>query len=220
MDEFGRLLLSLALAGAALTLAGGGVIWSMDEARRIRRSLARVLGEPPHALLIAGGRGKGLGFNFTTSQLAVCWDAGAWCLIYRIDELIGAELAVDGQVLARVYRGEPRRALDVTRGADTQVSFRLVFDDARHPDFVMPLWLPEDDTRKGAMTSGEAVQEANRWIARVEALLRRPAPRREAPAVAAPSPAPAPPPPPPLAGAEPPPWEDEAEIDDDLEGMT
>lgn len=232
MDEIGRLLLSLALAGAALTLAGGGVIWSMDESRRIRRSLTRVLGEAPHALLIASGRGKGLGFNFTSNQLAVCWDAGGWCLIYKIEELIGAELAVDGRVAARVYRGEARRALDLMTGADTQVSFRLVFDDARHPDFVMDLWLPEDETRKGAMTSAEAVQEANRWIARVEALLRRPAPRREAPAVAvAPAAATSPPPPspqpaergaPPRA-AEPPPWEDDdwdETEDDGREPMT
>src|ERR1700757_2228796 len=103
MTEVGRLLISLALAGAALTLLGGGVIWSMDETRRIRRSLTRVLGEAPHAMVVARGRGKGVGFNFTSNQVAVAWDAGAWCLIYRLDELVGAELAVDGQVLARVY---------------------------------------------------------------------------------------------------------------------
>lgn len=226
MNEVGRLLISLAFAGAGLTLAGGGVIWSMDEGRRVRRSLTRVLGEAPHALLVAHGRGKGLGFNFTANQLALTWDAGGWCLVYKIEELIGAELAVDGQVLARVWRGEARRALDMLRGADTQVTFRLIFDDAAHPDFVMDLWLPEDETRKGAMTSAEAVQEANRWIARIESLLRRPLPRREAPVVA---PASAPPPPAaaappspelPVAAAppravEPPPWEDDAEAFDD-----
>lgn len=222
MDDFGRLLLSLALAGAALTLAGGGVIWSMDESRRIRRSLTRLLGEAPHALLIAGGRGKGVGFNFTTNRMAVAWDAGAWCLVYRIEELIGAELAVDGQVLARAHRGEQRRALDRITGADTQVTLRLVFDDARYPDFVMDLWLPEDETRKRAMTAAEAVQEANRWIARVEALLRKPLPRREAPVVAAPPAPPAPPqsPSPPPRAAEPPPWEFDEDPDDAPEAMT
>jgi hypothetical protein len=205
MGEVMRLLLSLGLAGFALTLAGGGFIWSMNEGRRIRRSLARVLGEPAHALLIAHGRGKGLGFNFATNQLAVTWDAGGWCLVYRLEELTGAELAVDGQVLARVHRGEARRALDITTGADTQVRLRLIFDDIRHPDFVMDLWLPQDDTRKGAMSAPEAVQEANRWLARVEAVLRRPLARRDPPLVAPP-----PPPPEPVvsAAAEPPPWDD------------
>jgi hypothetical protein len=214
MGEVVRLLLSLGVAGFALTLAGGGFIWSMNEDRRIRRSLARVLGEPAHALLIAHGRGKGLGFNFTTNRLAVTWDAGGWCLVYRLEELTGAELAVDGQVLARVHRGEARRALDITTGADTQVRLRLIFDDIRHPDFVMELWLPEDDTRKDAMTAPEAVQEANRWIARVEAVLRRPLARRDPPLV---SPTPAPPPEPALAPAvAPPPWDD----DDDGHGTT
>jgi hypothetical protein len=213
MTEVGRLLISLALAGAALTLLGGGVIWSMDETRRIRRSLTRVLGETPHAMVIARGRGKGAGFNFTTNQVAVTWDAGAWCLIYRLDELVGAELAVDGQVLARVYRGEPRRALDVMRGADTQVRLRLIFDEPRNPDFVLDLWLPEDETRKGAMNSAEAIQEANRWSARVESLLRRPTPLRPAPVVAAPAPEPKPPPrvAPAEPAPEPPPWDDDDE---------
>lgn len=218
MGEVMRLLLSLGLAGLALTLAGGGFIWSMNEDRRIRRSLARVLGEPAHALLVAHGRGKGLGFNFTTNQLAVTWDAGGWCLVYRLEELTGAELAVDGQVLARVYRGETRRALDVIRGADTQVRLRLVFDDIRHPDFVMDLWLPEDDTRKGAMTAAEAVQEANRWIARVEAVLRRPVGRRELPTVA-PPPAPPEPPRAMVAPAEPPPWDEDDASPGDDDGM-
>lgn len=215
MTEVGRLLISLALAGAALTLLGGGVIWSMDEARRIRRSLTRVLGEAPHAIAIARGRGKGVGFNFTTNQVAVTWDAGAWCLIYRQEELIGAELAVDGQVLARAYRGEQRRALDAMRGADTQVRLRFVFDEPRNPDFILDLWLPEDDTRKGAMTSAEAIQEANRWIARVESLLRRPVPVRPPPVVAAAAAAPLPepvrvaPPPAPDPIPEPPPWEED-----------
>lgn len=227
MGEYLRLFLSLGLAGLAVTLAGAGWVWSMNEERRLRRSLARVLGEPAHALLVAHGRGKAMGFNFTTNQMAVAWDSGDWCLVYRLEELVGAELIVDGQVLARVYRGEPRRALDSMGGADTQVRLRLVFDDMRHPDFVMDLWLPEDERRKSAMSSAEAVAEANRWVARVEAVLRRPVPRRDPPAAASPAPrsapqpqAPAPQAPPlfaPIAedpddeDDAPPPWEDDAE---------
>lgn len=212
MGDYIRLLLSLGLAGFALTLAGAGYIWSMNETRRLRRSLARVLGEEAHALLIAHGRGKAMGFNFSTNRMAVSWDSGAWCLVYRLDELIGAELAVDGQVMARVYRGEPRRALDVMTGADREVRLRLVFDDARYPDFVMDLWLPQDDGRRGAMSSAEAVAEGNRWVARVEAVLRRPVLRRDPPATN-PPPAMAPAAPAPAASLpeEPPPWEDDDE---------
>lgn len=180
MNEVGRLLLMIALVAVGLTTAGGVALWSMEETRRIRRGLKNVLQTDPHALLIATGRGKGVGFDFSTNRMAVAWDAGSWCLVYRVDELIGAELIVDGQVTARVHRGEARRALDAQGGGESQVRLRLVFDDAAWPDFDLDLWLAEDKARKGRMTSKQAVEEANRWLARTEAMLRR-APRRPAP---------------------------------------
>lgn len=178
MDEVGRLLLALALAGAALAVLGAAVVWSMDETRRIRRGLKRVLGDAPHSLLIARGRGRGVGCNFSNNHLAVCWDAGAWCLVFRLDELVGAELIVDGRVEGRVYRGEDRRAVDRLSGGDTQVRFRLIFNDPRHPDFNLDLWLPEDAARKRSISASESIAEANRWLALVEAILRRPMHRR------------------------------------------
>jgi hypothetical protein len=93
------------------------------------------------------------------------------------------------------------------------VRLRLIFDEPRNPDFILDLWLPEDETRKGSMNAAEAIQEANRWIARVESLLRRPVSARPAPALAAPPPAPRPARPAPTVRAdpapEPPPWEDD-----------
>lgn len=184
MYEAGRLLLSLGLAAIALTLLGAGVVWSRNEARQIRRSFRRVLGDDPHAFLVARGRGRGVGFNFATGQLAVAWDGGAWCLIYRISELIGAELIVDGQVLARVRRDETRRALDLMSGAERLVRLRLIFSDAAYPDFDLDLWTPQDSAREDAREAPEAVREANRWLARVEAIFRRPAFRSEGPRAA------------------------------------
>ena len=43
MSEFARLILLVALAGAALTALGGAAIWYMDEERRLRRALTHVL---------------------------------------------------------------------------------------------------------------------------------------------------------------------------------
>ena len=188
MDELARLLLLLAFAGVALTLLGALAIRYMDEGRRIRRGLKKVLKGAPHAWLAARGRGRGLGFNFNTDRLAVAWDCGGWCLIYKVEELIGAELIIDGEVTARAHRGEPRRPLDLMLGAEEEVRLRLVFDDVRHPDFDLVLWLPEDEGRRHGWTAGEAVHEANSWIARVEALLRRPTAKRDAAAPAGPRP--------------------------------
>ncbi|HEX5262594.1 MAG TPA: hypothetical protein VFW13_03655, partial [Phenylobacterium sp.] len=139
-----------------------------------------------HGYLVARGRGRGVGFNFTANKVAVVWDQGAWGLLYGLDELIGAEVIVDFQVVGRVHRGEARRALDAF-GAEERVALRLVFDDLSQPDFVLDLWLPKDAGRRDELPPDEAVAEANRWLARIEALLRRPSgPRRAAQVVATP----------------------------------
>src|SRR5258708_5311204 len=100
MTELARLLLLLALVGAAVTARAGAAMWYGEERRRITRALARVLKGPPDALLIARGRGRGVGLNLSARAVAVAWERGAWCLVYRLDELMGAELLVDGTVLA------------------------------------------------------------------------------------------------------------------------
>jgi len=203
MNEIARLLLTVALAGAAVTFAGSAVIWFRDEARRVRRGLRHVLKAEPEAMLLAKGRGRGIGFNFAAGLAAVVWDAGAWGFLYRIDELMGAELIIDGHVVARVFRHEPRRALDQVVTHASRVTLRLVFDDPHHPDFDLDLWLEGDEARRSAGSPAHRVQEANRWIAGCEALLRRPPASRPA---SAPAPAP----------AAPPPWEGDYADEDDI----
>ena len=200
MSELARLLLLVGLAGAAMTLAGGGFLWLMDDTRRIRGALRRVLGGEPEVMLVARGRGRGTGMNFATGLCAVAWDAGGWLLVYKIEELMGAELIIDGQVVGRAFRGEQRRALDQFVTDASRVTLRLIFDDPHHPDFDLDLWQAGDERRRGAGTPSEAVQEANRWLARAESILRRhQAPRREAaPVVAQPAREP-----------ERPPWDDD-----------
>jgi len=197
MDEVARLLVLLGVAGAALTLLGGVAIWRMDEGRRSQRGLKVMLKGDTHGLLVARGRGRAIGFNFTTNQIACSWDQGAWGLVYELDELIGAEAIADGQVVARVHRGETRRALDSLGGAEKRVALRLAFNDVTHPEFVLDLWLPIDDGRRDAWEPEEALEECNRWLARIEALFRRPPTMRAraaaataAPVVAAPTPLP------------------------------
>ena len=203
MSELARLLLFVAIAGTAVTFMGSFAIWYGDEDRRIRRALRNVLKSEPEGVIVARGRGRGAGFSFSTNLLAVAWDRGGWCLVYRLDELTGAELLVDNQVMGRVFRGEGRRAIDhMSPQADT-VTLRLVFDDPRHPDFTLDLWAPGDEQRRESRSAGELVQEANRWLARCEAIVRRPLPPR--PEKAAPATvATASPPPPPAQQAAPP----------------
>ena len=197
MSELARLLLLVAIAGSAVTFLGSAAIWFMDEDRRIRRALRHVLRGEPEVLILARGRGRGAGFSFATGLAAVAWDSGAWCLIYRIDELMGAELLVDGQVVGRVFRGENRRAVDqVAPQSVHTVTLRLVFDDPRHPDFDLDLWVPGDEQRRESWSPADAMQEANRWLARCEAIARRPQAPRPAPVVKAAPPPPEPPPPP------------------------
>ena len=198
MTQLGPFLVLIGVAAVALAAVGGMVAWYNEQGRRIRRGLRRVLKGDTHALIIAPGRGRGVGFNFTSNTMAVAWDAGGWCLIYKIDELLGAELIIDGQVAARAYRGEPRRPLDVLGGAEKQVALRLVFDDPQYPDFHLELWSAERGVRRGEYKAAEAVEEGNRWLARVESVFRRKltngAPRGEPTAVRDPRSAPTEPP--------------------------
>jgi hypothetical protein len=174
MSELARLILLLVLAGGGLTALGGGAIWYMEEGRRVRRALRRVLGAEPEGLLLAPGTGRGTAFAFAGGQIAVAWDSGAWCLVYPLDELVGAELTADGEVVGRVHRGESRRALDRAPREAQQITLRILFDDPAHPDFELELWDAEAPRREGAAaTPAGAVQEANRWLARAEAILRR-----------------------------------------------
>jgi hypothetical protein len=213
MDEVTRLLVLLGVAGVAVTAMAGVARWRMNEGRRIRRGLKAVLKGDVHGFLVALGRGRGVGFNFTRSQVAVVWDAGAWGFVYALDELMGAEAIVDGMVVGRVHRGEARRALDTFDAAE-RVALRLVFDDPGQPDFVLDLWLPEDEARRDELPPAEAIAEANRWLARIEALLRRPVTSRRASRAPVVAPAPA------VAEPARPPFQLEAEEEDDGHNLT
>lgn len=227
MDELARLLVLLALLGAAFAVAGGALAWFMEERRRLTRTLTQALEAAPEPMLAAPGRGAAIGFNLATAKVAAAWDRGGWHLVYDLGELLGAELIADRRVAARAMRGEARRPLDELSPPEDLVRLRFLFDDPHHPDFELDLWRPEDEGLRGRLDAETALQEANRWLARLDAILRRyPASRPAAvgPAVAAPAP------PPsaqalgtsaaadvrPRAGAQPPPWEDDD--DDDLDG--
>jgi hypothetical protein len=224
MDEVTRFLALLGVAGLAVTVLAGVVRWRMNETRRVRRGLKIVLKGDTHGFLVALGRGRGVGFNFTRNQVAVVWDVGAWGLVYGLDELVGAEVIVDKLVVGRVHRGEARRALDAF-DATERVALRLVFDDPGSPDFVLDLWLPEDEGRRDELPPAEAIAEANRWLARIEALLRRPVTTRRAmtpspaPAVTAPPAPEVPPPPFRLHAEEAEDWEEDDEGEDDARVM-
>lgn len=211
MNELTQLLLLVALAGAAVTFAGTGAIWLMDETRRIRGAMRRVLGSDPEILLVARARGRGAGVSLATRRCAVAWDAGAWLLVYQLEELMGAELIIDGQVVGRVFRGEARRALEQFVTQASRVTLRLIFDDPHHPDFDLDLWQAGDERRRAAGSPADAVTEANRWLARAESILRRsPAARTAAPGpIAMPSQ-----PPPSRPPRERPPWEDDFDDED------
>src|SRR5581483_3218628 len=165
--------LLIVLAGVGATGFIAACAWFMAEERRLKRAFDRVLGAPPDAMLIAHGRGRAAAFSFAAGRIATAWNGGAWCLVYGLDELLGAELALDGEIAARVMRGEPRRALDRVGGMVGEARLRLLFDDPQHPDFELVLWPSEGRSAAAPSRAAEAISEANRWLARIEAVLRR-----------------------------------------------
>jgi hypothetical protein len=172
MSEWLRLALFIAGAGVAVTLAAVAASWWYNEPRRLARTFQQGLGAPPDAALVAPGTGRGIAISLSTRRLVTAWDRGGWRMLYPLGDVIGAEVELDGEVAARVLRGEPGRRLERSSGAEEDVRLRLIFDDPANPDFELVLWPPLGQ-RGGFGRPRDAIGEANRWIARVEAVLRR-----------------------------------------------
>lgn len=173
MRELLRLLLMLGIAASAVTLVGSAIALWTDERRRLTRLSQRVLGGPPDGLIIAQGREATASFRIAANQVLVMRDGGAHALLYPLAALIGAELLIDDEVMARVAQGEQRRLLEKVPAQARKVMLRLMFDDPRHPDFVLDLWLPEDEGRRHVRPPAAVIQDARGWLTRAEAIMRR-----------------------------------------------
>jgi hypothetical protein len=172
VGEVLRLILLILLGGGAVTLAAWLYAYFMSEERRLGRAFRHGLGGAPDGALVALGSGRGVAMSLAAQRIVTVWDTGGWRLDYPLDALLGVELDVEGQIAARAMRGEPRRLLDRQSGAEREVRLRFLFDDARHPDFELVLW-PCSAPRGGPVRPREAIAEGNRWIARVETVLRK-----------------------------------------------
>src|SRR5580693_9902637 len=135
MGELLHVGLLIALCGAAVVLAVTLGVVLLDERRRLKAAFRAGLEAEPDAAIIAYGTGRGAAMSFGAALVVTAWDHGGWRLTYPLEALMGAEVDIDGEVAARVMRGEPRRLLDRPGGAQREVRLRLIFDDPRHPDF-------------------------------------------------------------------------------------
>ena len=165
-----RVILLVALAAAALTTAALTLNWWMEPERRLRRAMLKSLGALPEVEAISASEGRAAGLDFDGGQVAVLWDRGAHGLVYAFDEVEGGELIVDGHVVARVRRGEARKALDVMAPDAEQVTLRLLFADARYPEFELALWNAMSPGHAGSPP--EAMRLGRRWLSHLEALLK------------------------------------------------
>ena len=115
-----------ALAAALLTTLALALSWWMEPPRRIRRALLKALGAPPEVEAVSPREGRACALNFDVEQVVVLWANGAHGLAYAFEEVEGGEIIVDGHVVARIRRGEPRKSLDVMAPDAEQVVLRLM----------------------------------------------------------------------------------------------
>lgn len=170
MGEALRVILLVGLAAAALTTGALTLNWWMEPERRMRRALLKSLGVQPEAEALSPTEGRAAGLDFDGGQIAVLWDRGAHGLVYGFEEVEGGEVIVDGHVLARIRRGEPRKSLDVMAPDAEQVTLRLMFADARYPEFELALWNAVAPAQTGS--PAEALRLGRRWLSHLEALLK------------------------------------------------
>ena len=106
------------------------------------------------------------------------WDRGGSGLVYGFpDELDGAELIVDGHVAARVARGEAKRPLEALGRDADQVALRLIFADARFPEFELALWGHRSAYGRKDESPADAVRSGRRWLSHVDAVVKRSRPK-------------------------------------------
>jgi hypothetical protein len=203
MNDALRLVLLLVIAGLALTAVGGLLARYFDPRRRFLRYLRMALQAAPEGVMLDRGGGRALAFNIEAAKVAILWDKGRKGLVYRMDQLLGGEMMVDHQVLARSYRGEPRRPLDEIPTGSHRTTLRLMFDNPRDPEFELELWPARHGRGHEYPSPADAVLSGRRWLASLESILRRPAPRMlTKPAPLAP-----------LPEEEPPPWDEDEGFD-------
>jgi hypothetical protein len=157
------------LMAAVAALAGA---WN-EKRRRIRRSLRKVLQGDLQTHLVDLAHGRAIGFSHRRGAVAVTWDSGAWCLLYRIGELRGLELIVDDWVTGWAFAGEPHSAADPEAGAEARVLLGFLFEDAGHPEFQLELWSADAAQGSTAASADAAIALGNRWLLDVYEMLNR-----------------------------------------------
>jgi hypothetical protein len=176
MDRGLALLIIIGFAGAAALTLVAVFAWWMEPASAVTRILRQGLPGKPVALAVAPARSQGAALDLDEKKLAVVRGRGDPGLVYDLEELVGAELILDGHVAARMFRGEQRRPLDNIAPNVTRVTLRMVFDDPHDPEFEFQLYEPGDIARRDSAGPAVAVADARRWFTRLEAVLRQPTP--------------------------------------------
>ncbi len=209
MNDVLRLVLLLVIAALALTAVGALIARWLDPARRLTRYLRTALEAAPEGVMMDRGGGKAMAFNIDAGKIAVLWDKGRKGYVYKLEQLVGAEMMVDNLVLARCFRDRPIVPLDEIPMSAHRGVMRVVFHNPRDPEYELEIWPAMNGRGHEYASPADAVQAGRKWLTRLEALLRKPAPRTLT--------RPAPPSPILPDEDEPPPWDDDdmAHLDKD-----
>lgn len=115
--------------------------------------------------------------------VALAFDAGRLVIVrafgqipprlYHPRQLVGIEVFLDDQLVARSLLGAPSRRIDQLNPNPSRVMVRLILDDPAHPDFELLLWDPSDKGSVLAEGPQVAFLTARRWLAHGEAIIRR-----------------------------------------------
>ena len=205
MNDVLRLVVLLVIAGLVLTAVGALVARWLDPGRRLLRYLRLALQATPEAPMLDRGGGKAMAFNLDAGKIAVLWDRGRKGYVYKLEQLMGAEMMVDNIVLARCFRDRPVMPLDEIPMSAHRGVMRVVFDNPRDPEYELEIWPAMNGRGHEYPSPADAVQAGRKWLARLESLLRRAPPPRTLTRPAPPAPI--------LPDEdEPPPWDEDDHV--------
>src|SRR5690606_6041563 len=180
MGETFRAILLIALIAAFLTTGVLLFSWWMESERRLRRAMKKALGATAAPVAWSAHDGRAAALDHDGGQLVVLRNRPAMGLGDDVAEVLGAEIIVDGHVVARVLRGQMRKEIDLDAPDAELVVLRLIFSDPHNAEFELALWngsrtAPASEAEKtsGARSPGEGLRLGRRWLSHVEALMQR-----------------------------------------------
>lgn len=173
MVETLRLMFLLLIGGMVLLLSATVFLRLNDPINRLKHKMSAIFDGRAHTYLIDMSGLCAVGIDAQKEDVALLWDIGQNGLVFSFEEIDGAEIIIDGKVMARALKGEQRRVLEDHHNDAHDVVLRFLFNDVEKPDFEIVLLSAQTSMVRISLSPAEAVKISRRWLSHIDAIIRK-----------------------------------------------